>query len=243
MKTRSWLMIAIFAGISAWAGQQGTVPKASADKYSAHAESNGAKIGAARLSSGQIIKAFSIDKSLGRDVAENCVVVEVGLYPVKDGVLEVAQDNFALHVSGQDSAVKASAPTEAVAAIPYYVQLGETSGGGGGGIMSAPRPQIDSPTGANRDPITGMPRPSVGIRPAGTDIGGGVGGSGGGESGQASLPPERKDLAAKMTEKRLPQGKAAAPVSGYLYFSVETKKGEKYQLEYTVNGKSVVLPL
>jgi hypothetical protein len=24
---------------------------------------------------------------------------------------------------------------------------------------------------------------------------------------------------------------------------VETKKGEKYQLEYTVNGKSVVLPL
>jgi hypothetical protein len=46
-----------------------------------------------------------------------------------------------------------------------------------------------------------------------------------------------------MTEKALPRGKTTAPVSGYLYFSVETKKGEKYRLEYTLNGKSVVLPL
>lgn len=240
MKTRSWLMIAAFAGICAWAGQQGTVPKPAAEKYSAHAENNGAKIGAARLSSGQIIKAFSVDKAFARDVTENCVVVEVGLYPAKDGALEIALDSFALHVSGQDNAVKASAPTAAVAAIPYYVQLGEASGGGGGGIMAAPRPQVDSPTGVNRDPITGMPRRSVGIRPPGTDIGAGVGG---GQTGQASLPPERRDLASKMTEKALPQGKATAPVSGYLYFSVETRKGEKYQLQYTLNGKSVVLPL
>jgi hypothetical protein len=85
-----------------------------------------------------------------------------------------------------------------------------------------------------------MPRSGVGIRPSGADIGAGVGG---GPSGQASLPPERRELASKMTEKALPQGKTTAPVSGYLYFSVETKKGEKYQLEYTLNGKNVVLPL
>src|SRR6185437_15794439 len=170
---------------------------------------------------------------------ENCVVVEVGLYPSKDGALDVALDSFALHVSGHDNAVKASAPAAAVAAIPYYVQLGESSGAGGGS-MSAPRPQVNSPTGVNRVPITGMPRPSIGIRPNGTDIGGGVNG---GKSGQASLPPERRDLASKMTEKALPQGKTTAPVSGYLYFSVETKKGEKYRLEYTLNGKSMVLPL
>jgi hypothetical protein len=228
MKIRGWLVIAVFAVTCAWAGEQGTAPKASAEKYAAHAENNGTKIGAARLSSGQIIKAFSVDKTFARDVTENCVVVEVGLYPAKDGALEVALDNFALHASGNDNAVKASAPTAAVAAIPFYVQLGETSGGGGGGIMSAPRPQVDS-------------RRSVGIRPPGTDIGAGVGG--GVQSGQASLPPERRDLASKMTEKALPQGKATAPVSGYLYFSVETRKGEKYQLEYTLNGKSVVLQL
>lgn len=240
MRTRSWLVIAVFAVTCAWAGEQGTAPKASAEKYAAHAENNGAKIGAARLSSGQIIKAFSVNKTFARDVSENCVVVEVGLYPAKDGPLEVAPDNFVLHASSQDKAIKPSAPSAAVAAIPFYVQLGETSGGGGGGIMSAPRPQVDSPTGVNRDPITGMPRRSVGIRPPGTDIGAGVGG---GQSGQASLPPERRDLASKMTEKALPQGKATGPVSGYLYFSVETRKGEKYQLEYTLNGKSVVLPL
>lgn len=241
MNMKGWLVIAVLAVISAWAGQQGTVPRASAEKYAAHAENSGAKIGAARLSSGQITKTFSLDKTLARDVTENLIVLEVGLYPAKDGSLDVALDNFALRVSGGD-AVKASAPTTAVANIPYYLQLGETSGGGsGGGIMSAPRPQIDSPTGVNRDPITGMPRRGVGIQPPGADIGG-CGGDGG-QSGQASIPPERKDLAAKMTERSLPQGKAAAPVSGYLYFSVETKKGEKYQLQYTVNGKSVVLPL
>lgn len=240
MKTRSWLVIAVFAAICAWAGQQGTAPKAAADKYAAHAENDGVKIGASRLSSGQTIKAFSLDKSFARDLNENCVVVEVGLYPAKDGTVEVGPDNFALHVSGQDTAVKPSAPNAAVAAIPYYVQLGETSGSGGG-IMAAPRPQIDSPTGVNRDPVTGMPRPSVGIRTPGTDIGGG--GGSGGQSGQASVPPERRELASKMTEKGLPQGKSTVPVSGYLYFSVETKKGQKYQLEYTVNGKSVVLAL
>lgn len=240
MRTRSWLGIAVLAVTCAWAGQQGTAPKVSAAKYAAHAENDGVKIGAARLSFGQIIKAFSVDKTFARDVTENCVVVEVGLYPAKGGALEVALDNFALHVSGQDNAVKASASTAAVAAIPYYVQLGETSGGGGGGIMSAPRPQVDSPTGVNRDPVTGMPRPSVGIKPPGMDIGAGVGG---GQSGQASLPPERRNLASKMTEKSLPQGKVTAPVSGYLYFSVETRKGDKYQLEYAINGKSVVLPL
>ena len=241
MKVRSWLVIAILAGISAWAGQQGTVPKTAADKYAAHAENDGVKIGAARLSSGQTIKAFSLDKTFAHDVTENCVVVEVALYPAKDGAVEVVPDNFALHVSGQDNVIKPSAPTAAVAAIPYYVQVGKTSGGGGGGIMSAPRPQSDSPTGVNRDPITGMPRPNIGIRTPGTDIGGGAGSSG--QSGQASLPPERKELASKMTEKSLPQGNVTAPVSGYLYFSMETQKGEKYQLEYTLNGKSVVLPL
>jgi hypothetical protein len=238
MKTRCWLVIAFFAAISAWA-QQGTAPRASAEKYSAHAENNGARMGAARLSSGQIIKAFSLNKLSARDLDENCVVVEVALYPAKDGALEVELDKFALRVSGQDNAVKASTPTAAVAAIPYYVQLGETSGGGGG-IMAGPRPQLDSPTGVNRDPITGMPRRSVGLTPAGTDVG--VGG-GSGESGKASLPPERQELASKMTEKALPQGKTTAPVAGYVYFSVETKKGEKYQLEFTLNGKSVVLPL
>lgn len=240
MKLRGWMVVA-FAAVLSWAGQQGTVPRASAEKYAAHKENNGVKIGAAHLSSPQLIKAFSLDKSFARDVTENCVVVEVGLYPAKDGALEVGPDNFALHVSGREDAVKPSAPMAAVAAIPYYVQLGETSGNsGGGGMMSAPRPQIDSPTGVNRDPVTGMPRRSVGTRPAGTDIGVGVGSE---QPGQASLPPERLDLATKMSEQALAQGKTTTPVSGYLYFALETKKGEKYQLEYTLNGKSVMLPL
>jgi len=239
MKGKQWWGTSvILLATLALAGSNGVAPRSSADKYPTHAGENGASIGAARLSSGQIIKAFSLDKAMARDLGENCVVVEVGLYPAKDGALEVAPDGFVLRVRGQDDAIKAATPTAAVAAIPYYVQLGETSGGGGGGIM--PGPRVDSPTGVNRDPITGMPRRGVGATPNATDVGVEVGSR---ESGQPALPPERRDLAAKMSDKALQRGKITEPIAGYVYFSIETKKGEKYQLEYTLEGKRIVLSL
>ncbi len=47
----------------------------------------------------------------------------------------------------------------------------------------------------------------------------------------------------ELGEKGLPQGNTAAPVAGYLYFSLPKKKNVKYQLEYNLNGNKVVLPL
>jgi hypothetical protein len=48
----------------------------------------------------------------------------------------------------------------------------------------------------------------------------------------------------ELTEKGLPEGKAAAPVAGYLYFSIpKRKKNAKYQLEYNLNGEKLLLPL
>ena len=47
--------------------------------------------------------------------------------------------------------------------------------------------------------------------------------------------------------ERRPQGLlflgSATPVAGYIYFALEKKKDAKYELEYKLNGKSVVLPL
>lgn len=45
----------------------------------------------------------------------------------------------------------------------------------------------------------------------------------------------------ELTEKGLPDDPTTTPVSGYLYFP-KPKKG-KYQLEYTLHGNTVVLPL
>jgi hypothetical protein len=82
----------------------GTVPRATPDKYDAHAEQNGVAIGATMLTPGQARKIFKTD------VDRCCVVVEVALYPQKDGITEVSLDGFALRVVGQDIGAKPSSP-------------------------------------------------------------------------------------------------------------------------------------
>ena len=47
----------------------------------------------------------------------------------------------------------------------------------------------------------------------------------------------------EFSEKQLPPGPTATPVSGYLYFSLPKTKKEKYQLEYMLKGNKVVLAL
>jgi hypothetical protein len=48
----------------------------------------------------------------------------------------------------------------------------------------------------------------------------------------------------ELSQKGLPEGKTAAPVAGYLYFSIrDRKKDAKYQLEYNFNGEKLVLTL
>jgi hypothetical protein len=51
------------------------------------------------------------------------------------------------------------------------------------------------------------------------------------------------DMEQEVGEKSLPLGSTAAPVSGYLYFSLENAKHAKHQLEYTLNGNKVTLAL
>ena len=51
------------------------------------------------------------------------------------------------------------------------------------------------------------------------------------------------DMEQEVGERSLPLGSTAAPVSGYLYFSLEKAKHAKHQLEYTLNGNKVTLAL
>jgi hypothetical protein len=239
MKPVQWLAM-LFVGLVtvALATSRGTAPPPSADKYAAHAENDGAVIGITRLRAPQLRKAFAVDKVTSSDLEESCFVVEVGLYPAKNRTVEVSLAGFALHVQGEDASVKPSNAGAVVAKLPYRVQVGQN---GGTGPVIGPRPSMDPGTGGiYRDPVTGMPTRRGAHTPKGTD-----GGTGAGESPspQTSASGVWRDLEMQMTEKALPEGSTGSPVAGYIYFPVETKKDARYQLEYTLNGKRVVLPL
>lgn len=93
----------------ATAGPRGTIPRTSADRYPAHAEHDGTKIGASLMSPNEVRKVF------GFDVDRSCLVVEVALYPLNDKEQNLSLGDFSLHVAGASTAVKPSTPT-AVAA-------------------------------------------------------------------------------------------------------------------------------
>src|SRR5262245_44165712 len=88
------------------------------------------------------------------------------------------------------------------------------------------------------DPVTGQ-REKVGGVYTTTGAGVGIGSKGG--------PPTERDLEAmerELSDKGLPEGNAKRPVAGYLYFPLsEKKKGDTYELECTLGGAKMVVPL
>jgi hypothetical protein len=58
-----------------------------------------------------------------------------------------------------------------------------------------------------------------------------------------STDKDRSAMETELSEKGLPEGTATAPVAGYIYFPVSNKKGTTRVLEYTLNGKKMVLTL
>lgn len=206
---------------------RGTVPRAAPDKYDAHADQSGVGIGARLLTPSQAKKVFSTDV----DVC--CVVVEVAIYPQKDGLVEVSLGDFALRLAGQDFALRPSSAevvagklqrtTEAQQSNGHDVNISPSAGVGYGTVV---------------DPITGQRRTGV---TTGGGVGVGVGSTQ--PKSPATAEADRRTIELELNEKGLPQGASASPVSGYVYFTVPPKKNAKYQLEYVLNGSQVVLPL
>lgn len=98
----------------ATAGPSGTVPKTSAGRYPAHADQDGAKIGAALVSPEEARKVF------GFDVDRACLIVEVAVYPLNDKERTVTQGDFSLRVAGANATVK---PSTATAVAANWQQL------------------------------------------------------------------------------------------------------------------------
>ncbi|SRR5579859_2519288 len=233
MKLRTCLAVALMCVVSLSAeAPRGTVPRATADRYPVHAVQGGVAIGATLLTPDQTRKAFA------SDVDRCCVVVEVALYPSKDSTVGVSLNDFVLRVTGTDVAVKPSVAKVLAAKLQKKAASPRDRD-----INIVPTTSVGYESGGY-DPVTGQRR-SGGIYTS-TGVGVGIGGS---QPQPGSTDVDRNTMELELGEKGLPEGEAAVPVAGYLYFSLpQTKEKAKdkkatHQLEYMFNGNKVVLAL
>jgi len=221
--TASLVCFAVFAV----AAPKGTVARSAAIKYPAHAEQDGVAMGAVLLTSQQARSTFV------SDLNHCCLVVEVALYPQKGQDLDVSVNDFSLRTIGADSAVKAAS----AALISGTLQRKAAASRD---VVVSPSAGVGYESGVVYDPMTGQPRRGGGVY---TQTGVGVGiGSPGAQGGGTDA--DRKVIEAELDEKGLPEGAAATPIAGYLYFPLAKKaKNARYELEYILNGNKVVLRL
>jgi hypothetical protein len=161
-------------------------------------------------------------KQFVSDVNRCCVVVEVALYPSKDGKLDVSLNDLVLRQNNSEVGEKpASAKVissklqkkaEATRDISVYPSVGVGYGNGG------------------YDPATGTRAPGGTYKQVGVGVG--IGGSG---PQAGSTDRER----AAMTTSE--EGHRRAASAGWYIFSIA--KNQTLTLEYTVNGEKVQLRL
>lgn len=208
-------------------GPQGTVPRGMALEYPAHAQANGAAIGARLLTAKQVHSNFSTDLN------SCCAVVEVALYPAQGKSIDVSLNDFALQAANTDEAEKPSSATLLAAELQNH----NVESAQGTGVQVSPVMHVGYESGI--DPITGQ-------RVHGVDYGVGVGVGVGADPSMpaASTPRDRDVMQLELSEKGLPQVAASAPVAGYIYFRLsKNNKKTPHYLEYTLNGKKLSLKL
>jgi len=221
MKLVTWLAAGLLCLAAVAADTpKGTTPRATPDDYPAHAVHNGVAIGATILSMEDIRRAFT------PDLNRCCLVVEVALFPAKDATLKVSLDDFVLRVVGSEDVTR-----------PESAEI------------LAGRLQRQSETAAPPHPpeVHGSAGVTYGTGPyghsTGTEASVGVGVGAPPQPSHSESDSQRKAIQQELTAKALPEGNASAPIAGYVYFSAERKKRFTYQLEYTLNGEKVVVPL
>lgn len=234
MKLRSLLTAGLMLAVLVYADTpRGTVPRATADKYPAHAVQDNVSVGATLLTTDQTRKTFA------SDLDRCCLVVEVALYPQSGSPLKISWNDFVLRVSSTDIASRPSSPEVLAAKLQKKATPPPSSGHD---VTIYPTAGVGYESGGY-DPVTGQRRPG-GVYTT-TGVGVGIGSPQQQPPAPGSTDRDRRTMELELTEKSLPEGNADAPVSGYLYFSLPGKKDKNatHQLEYSLNGEKVVLPL
>jgi hypothetical protein len=209
-------------------GPRGSVPRSSAERYHSHAKLDGTSVGASILTPKQVRKAFV------SDLNRCCIVVEFAFYPsTEKAPNDLSLDDFALFISGSDIGTKPQSATVVAASL-------QKKAGSGAPVSVQTGATVGYESGTYTDPNTGQSTRVHGVYTA-TEVGVGVGRP---NPAPGSTEWDRQVMEKELDQKGLPEGKTAAPVAGYLYFSIrDRKKDAKYQLEYNFNGEKLVLPL
>jgi hypothetical protein len=203
----------------------GTAPKTSADQYPAHAKAGSVMIGAELLTAKQASQTFT------SDVNRCCLVVQVAIYPEKGQAAQISIDDFTLIQAGTDAKMK----VERVSLIADQL---EPANGSNRGVSTTTSTSVGYESGEYTDPVTGQRVKYHGTTTS-TSVGVGV--------GAGDIPPTvveqmRESIERELRAKALPEGKAADPVSGYLYFlKPKHKKNAKYRLQYLTDGNPLNL--
>jgi hypothetical protein len=225
MKTFS-AFAALCASSLAMASSIGTVPRSTATQYPAHTGSDQVAIGAVKLNEQAVRKTFS------SDLNRCCIVVELAIFPAKDHPAKVSLGDFSLRIANTDTAVRPSAARVVASSL-------QRKAGSDHDVTVSPQFGVGYESGTYNDPYNNGGRQQ---RSSGVHTSAGVGvGIGSNQSGST-----REDLIAmeaELSEKGLPEGTASAPVAGHLYFPISKKKNVKYQIEYTVDGQKMTVPL
>jgi hypothetical protein len=225
MKTLS--AFALFcAGTLAMASSIGTVPRSAATQYPAHATNDQVAIGASKLNEQEVRKTFT--SNLNRC----CIVVELAIFPAKDHPANISLGDFSLRTLNTENAVRPSGAKVVASSLQHKA-------GSDRDVTVSASVGVGYESGTYTDPYTGRRQHASGVYTS-TGVGVGVGGPG---TQPGSTEADRTAMETELSEKGLPEGTTSAPVAGYLYFPIAKKKNVKYQLEYVVDGKKVVLPL
>jgi hypothetical protein len=216
----SLAILALFAGALA-DSPKGLKPRATAANYPVFQQHANLALGAEQLSQKQVQHAFATE------LDKRYIVVEVGVFPSKDGSLKLNTSDFMLHVASTAEVLRPSSP-ETIAQVLYKKPSKSHD------VTVTPVTSVGYDTGG-RD-IYGNRQPSGVTTSSGAIVGVSSNKKGGTEG-------DRKTMETELRDKALPQGEVIQPVSGYLYFPVSTSKRVQYELEYSSNGQVVKLQL
>jgi hypothetical protein len=207
-------------------GPKGTEPRTTATAYPAHAEINGFAVGAALLTADEARRHFV------SDVNRCCLVVEVAFYPPKDRPLNISLNDFALRIKDTDGAAKPSSAEVIAASLQKKAHADRN-------VTVSPSYGVTYQSGRAYDPVTGATQGSGVTQTSGVLVGIGRPGP-----NPASTDKDRSAMEAELSEKGLPEGAASAPVAGYIYFPISSKKkAVARQLEYKLGESKIALSL
>jgi len=227
MKTNWQLCTAVILASTLTAaaqGPKGTEARHAATSYAAHSEVSGVAVGARLLTPKEARRAFV------SDINRCCTVVEVAFYPPADRPLNLSLNDFVLKIKNADVQAKPSSATVVAASL-------QKKAGSDRDVTVAPYYGIGYESGRGYDPVTG--RQGGGV----TQTGGVMVGVGQSGPNPASTDRDRSVMETELSEKGLPEGAASAPVAGYIYFPVSSKKNGARQLECKVGEEKIVLSL